>query len=335
MAHNLEILKSGQAALVYAGTTPWHELGTPMVDIDMYDVVKLAHMAGADFEVEKTPTYHLFNDEYREVPNIYNIRRVSDGKVFGQVKGAYTIYQNMTGILALTEALKDRPLAIETIGVLNDGKTWVLVRLDEDILVGGVDPIRPYVLLIVGHDGKTGVHLADVSTRVVCQNTMSVSLGESKRTVKASIKHLSTVEARVSEMIKALNLQSKRMIEQAKRFEILANTRKNPEEFESMIDFLIPIPTGKDITDRVIRSAQEERLRLWSVFQKSETVERDTAYGWYNAVTQWVSHDMQVKGMNTNSKNADSQTRRALYNLDGPGFDLRSKAFKHLMAGVK
>ncbi len=52
MAHNLARKKDGSAAIVYAGETPWHRLGTKVEEA--FDAKTALEQGGLDFSIEKT-----------------------------------------------------------------------------------------------------------------------------------------------------------------------------------------------------------------------------------------------------------------------------------------
>lgn len=312
-----------------SGETPWHKFGTPWQGLST-DYRGMMAQSGADFVTEQDQVFQKFNGEFVAIKNVTVVRRQSDGKVFGLPTERYTIYQNVDGVEALVRAFPDRALEFETMGVLEDGRTWALARMAEDMMIGGVDAIRPYFMIIMGHGGKDGIHLGDASTRIVCANTMTAALAETGRS-RATIKHYSNVKERVDNAFKGLQIVSKYQFKLKEQLERLANIRAGEAEMSKIVDLITPLAAA-DASDTPQNKAQAERLALWKTWSNSITVDRSTAYGIYNATTEYLTHAKRIKGMSNDSKNSDWLQRRALYNAEGPGADIRSLVMRTLLS---
>ena len=74
---------------------------------------------------------------------------------------------------------------LETAGVLKDGKKlWALARTGQSATLKGKDQVNAYLLLATACDGTLATTAQFTSVRVVCNNTLSIALGDSTGTVK-------------------------------------------------------------------------------------------------------------------------------------------------------
>ena len=310
---------------------PWHKLGNAIPE-GFSSAEEIVTAAGLDWRVNLE---RVFLESGREIEGARAIVRDRDARVFGVATDSYTPLQNLEAFESMSEWLADGRMQFETAGALGDGsKVWGLARIGDDFRVAGKDAIAPYVLLQSGHDGATSLVLKPVVTRVVCANTLSVALGE-RGFRRYSIRHTASIKERVKDGARALGLVLADSVALREKFDILAQTPAGPAELETVADLLFPMPDGAKVKDRVAferdrKRAQDERLALWKVYQTSATVDRGTAWGVFNAVTEYQDHFQQRRGQNAISANGDWLERRAVYSLD-EGQNVRDRVFKVLI----
>jgi len=107
--------------------------------------------------------------------------RGDTGEYLSVVGRSYEVVQFAEVARTLVEAAGDVKAVFTTAGTLGPVgiRGWLLGELPDPIKVrGDASPIRKYVLGTTGHDGVTAVVIKNVATRVVCQNTLGVALGE-------------------------------------------------------------------------------------------------------------------------------------------------------------
>jgi hypothetical protein len=80
MAHEIE-------TMAYFGQTPWHRLGTPLAEEDLYDWPKACQRAGLDWAVELAP---LVTADTQAKVTHRAVRRTSDGRILGVVRRAFS-----------------------------------------------------------------------------------------------------------------------------------------------------------------------------------------------------------------------------------------------------
>lgn len=220
---------------VGAGCKDWRQEGRGAVDI-----ATALKEAGLDFTVEKQPLVRIdsvamegVQAGYDTIPvskqhivpsHMATVRTDTDG-MLGVVGKDYGIVQN-TKAFEFIDFIKDcageAPL-IETAGVLNGGsRIFVTAQLGNQCFdLGPNDPMKTYAIFTNTHDGS-GAVLCYLSTlRVVCANTLAMSIAGAKNKLKFN--HTSGVHKRLDWEIE----------ENRKRaMEVFANTRNLTERFK-------------------------------------------------------------------------------------------------------
>lgn len=192
MAHNLNTKANGDAAIVYAGETPWHRLGTK-VD-GAFDSKTALKKGGLDFTVEKTPI--AVADTAAVIPNRFAIRRTDTKDVLGIVTDFYQPLQNREAFAFFDGVFGKDKARYEVAGVLGLGeRVWLLAKLPGDFRIIGDDVVGKYLLLTNGHDTSEAVRARFTPIRVVCQNTLNAALRGTQSEVR--VQHIGDVAGKL------------------------------------------------------------------------------------------------------------------------------------------
>jgi len=196
MAHMLEMTDTG-AAMAYAetGGLPWHGLGVPVRD-DM-SPVEMMEAAKLDWSVEKKDVF--FKDKsgkYRKAGNKQALVRSSDGRYMDIVSDDWIPVQNAEAFEFFHKYVETGGMSMNTAGSLKDGQViWGLAKVNESFsLFGGKDKVESYLLLSNPHNYGRGVDIRFTPIRVVCNNTLTMALGE-KATLGISLNHRAAFDA--------------------------------------------------------------------------------------------------------------------------------------------
>lgn len=282
-------------SIAYANEVPWHGMGTRMKD--RFTSEEALKQGGLDWEVEKL---EIKTTSSIEIPSHRAVVRTDNKEVLGVVGKGYQILQNRDAFSFFDEAIKDRSAIFETVGALGKGeKVWMLAKVEgSDFYVLGEDQVQPYLLLYHGHDGFTSVTGMFTPIRVVCQNTLKVAL--SSNTDKIRVKHTGNVQEKLK-LAGAMLRMTGAMIDETKPiFKALANRSLSASESTQYI--------MKSLSSRsVIKTLEDESEQLKASVEKvEELVEtgvgsgirgvRGTAWGTYNAITEYIDHHRNPRG---------------------------------------
>lgn len=315
MAHNITII-NGQASMAYVGATPWHGLGKSKKPGDSFDSWRKD--AGFDWEVNRAPVRFTDSDgNLCEFDGQEVLYRSDNGLQLAIVSNRYQIVQPGEVLEFYRDLCNQYGFELETAGTLLGGKKlWALAKTGMTTRVKGADVVNGYLLLATSNDGTMATIAKFTSVRVVCNNTLNLSLTEtafpqvkvSHRTVfnPDTVKaQLGIIRSAWDEFDDVLGLMadvkvSKKQIE-GYIFDLFAKTDK-PENESTR---------NKNIMQNVWLSiANSPGANLPSA--------AGTTWGLVNGVTHFVDH---VAGARTQ----DNRLQSAWF---GKGEELKDKAFK-------
>lgn len=162
-------------SMLYVGEKPWHGLGKALT-IPPASVAEAIRVAGIDPEIETKPLY--LADGRRVERNA--VVSKANGFVYGTVSPEWQVIQPHEAFAPCEPFLAAKAATIETAGSLDEGRrVWMLLKVnkpDSVIVPSADDRVQKYLLAAVGHDGTLAFRLGMTATRVVCNNTLSVSI---------------------------------------------------------------------------------------------------------------------------------------------------------------
>lgn len=264
---------------------PWHyELTKDVTKIiqtapTSADALKYA---GLDWTVDPKPIYDAFGNE---IANFKANTRSSDNSVLGIVTDRYKIVQNAEAF-DFTDSLIGGDVRYETAGSLKNGKTiWLLAKMGEKNILG--DTFEPYVCFTNSHDGTGAIKVCMTPIRVVCNNTLNLALSSAQR--MWSTRHMGDISAKLYEAQHTLGLAEDYMDALSTDIERLANKPISNDEIKEILDELFPI--NEDDSQIKKDRAKNARDNIMVCYFAPDIAQfKGTAYGFINAVTDFVGH---------------------------------------------
>lgn len=169
MAHHVE-------TMAYAGEVPWHGLGVK-VSNDLTPR-QMMEKAGLDWEVQKVPTFARLGDTEISTGTEALIR-TSDNSVLTQVGSGWNPVQNSEAFDFFSEYCLAGDMEMHTAGSLKNGQiVWALAKIKESFDILGGDQVDSYLLFSNPHQYGKSIDVRFTPIRVVCNNTLSLSLGQ-------------------------------------------------------------------------------------------------------------------------------------------------------------
>jgi len=257
MSHELATQEDGRTAMAYRETdaAPWHAPETnPQTVAPHASIETWADAAGLNFEVACRPNHRT---DGTPIPDSFYIERTDTGHVTGPyIAGQWQPVQN-AAILEMADRLRDRHgFDIVTAGALFDGAAaWVQLETDRVEEIGPGDAIAARPLFTVRHTGKDANTFANVSTRVVCNNTLTFALSEKDADI---FRHDHRVELDPYAVETALGLQDDQFgayVETARR--LAARALSDVEALE----YFRTVIGGKEKTESDGKVRQSEGVR--------------------------------------------------------------------------
>jgi phage/plasmid-like protein (TIGR03299 family) len=304
MSHEVESMFS-------ARETPWHRLG--IVTPDVLTAKDAIVTAGLDWEVEKHPIFRKkvevnedgATETYTEIPDRFALERNIDGQLMSIVSDVYKPFQNGQAFDFMDYLVDSGEAKYETAGSLRHGRVvFITMETPREILVGGKDAHKTYLLLRTTHDGSGRISVYVVTVRVVCMNTLTWAINGAKHSW--GVTHTADVSTKVAQAREALGLTFK--YDEAFKIEAesLLKVKVTDDEIIAFLE--------KQLQERP--SKEDEIAAVMANYRDSETVGdfRGTGWGALNGVSEYYEH---VK---------DNKSGEALFSrvLDGQQAKLRS-----------
>lgn len=322
--HDISFNADGKAEAIYGSNKPaWHGFGTVIQGLATgQEVIDTA------FQYTKTLvkqpvfiTNHLHADNPEQpkgfkVPDQYMVVRQDKSgpeSMLGIVGKKHEIIpiERQTEI---AEALVESGQGVfEAAGALGKGeRTWILAKLPETITVNGKDPVEEYLLLSDSFDGSRSFTAKLTNVRVVCQNTLSLALGQKGETVK--IRHTASATDRMSEVARILGVARKQAEKHAEIYQHLAGIQFDTTMLNYFLTMVIPATGLKRTKAQNIRESIE---LLATKTAKGIDLAGHTMWGAVNAVAEYADHH----------KNYQAGTNRLDAIWNGSGASLTKRAF--------
>ena len=302
--------------MFYVREVPWHGLGTRVEEAP--DSKEALEVAGLNWKVNQQPVYTTGR---QIIPNYKANVRDIDNSILGVVTDRYQIVQNDEAF-EFTDDLIGTGVRYETAGSLQGGRrVWMLAKLPEKYIIAG-EKIEPYLVFSNSHDGSAAIKVAMTPIRVVCQNTLNLSLNSAKRSWAA--KHTGNIQSRMHEARETLGLAHLYMEKLGTEFNRLSQIKMSDAKVIEFINDLLPYQ--EDAT--AIQKKNVEQLRddvKTRYFEAPDLkVLGRTGFRLINAVSDFATHAKPLRETANYKENLFAKT------LDGhPVID---KAYQMLKA---
>ena len=291
MAHELTFNGlTGKAEMAYANAVPWHGLGQKVeanAPIEEWMV-----QGGLNWNIERSVA-QFTNGSLRDYPAFLVLHRSDTHEPLSIVSKDYKVVQPKAMLEFYRDLVETSGFSIETVGTLKGGRRiWALAKTNAESDIVGNDNVKGYLLLVTSCDGSLATTAQFTSVRVVCNNTLGMSLAQEKDKVK--VRHSSVFNPTAVKAELGLMAQS---------------------TFDSFVDRmkrLSDIKVDQAMADRFVRSiisakGDEEEVRkskgyttVMGLFQgagRGATMDgvKGTAWGFLNAVTEYADFHIRAQ----------------------------------------
>lgn len=291
--------------MAYVGETPWHGLGNRLIGSESIDQWRIA--AGLDWEVEKRQLYYSSLVDGRRVPTPiegqYSATRTDTQASLGIVSEQYKFVQPGEVLEFYRDLTEDNGMVLETAGSLNGGKkVWALARTGDDFRIKGQDELRGYLLLATSFDGTMATTARFTSVRVVCQNTLSLSLGEDGD--KISITHRSRFDD--ADVKRRLGLHGEVMAQFEEDANRLAEVRITPTMATEFIERVLGQDAFKVENGGIVATRKAQKILTLTKGGKGQNYRsaQGTLWGLVNGVTEFVDHKATARSQDNRLNSA-------------------------------
>lgn len=194
MAHELTQRADKSYEFAYAGQPAWHGLGQEMKQGATIDQWKID--AGMDWEVFESALTYQSMKGLHTFPDRRVLFRSDNQEPLSIISSDYHIVQPGEVLEFFRDVTTLNGFEMSAAGTLFGGKRfWATANVGKSLKAVDDDVIDGQLLLVTSVDGTLATQAKFVSTRVVCNNTLTIALGESgKRAARKT--HASSWDAK-------------------------------------------------------------------------------------------------------------------------------------------
>jgi phage/plasmid-like protein (TIGR03299 family) len=313
----------------------WHRFGEQMAPGESVDDWR--RRAGMDWNAIKVPAIAALEGEafehigmdarFAPVPGFKFLARSDNGHVLGYVSDGYQIVQPSEVLEWFRDYISnDSRFELDVAGVLGAGeRVWATAKFNGDLTVAG-ERHSARVLMVTSFDGSLATRNKMVVTRVVCQNTLAIGLGE--KTPNITTRHSTRFVA------ERVGRELSKLAASTTRFKAIGDAMATVNmEANAMLAFFratLDIAESENVKDLSTRK-QNQLAALASAHDRSvsEGAERFTAWSALQAVTRYADHERSTRG-------GDSENAARFESANfGSGEQLKQKAMGLLMPLIK
>ena len=315
MAHNLT-QTNGMIEFAYRTIdgAPWHGLGQPMADQATIDEWRVA--AGMDWRIKRSKVRYAVDrtgdtNTYLEVPDTHVLFRSDTHAHLGVVSEKYKVVQPAEVLEFFRDLARTGGLELSAAGTILGGrKFWATAKIGEAAPVSIRDKVGGYLLISTSADGSMATEVRRTTIRVVCNNTLTMAVGEAPASVKVS--HRSEFDAAKVKDFMGLNEAAWEHF----RHQITRLANK-PVLVEQAEDMTVALLGGEQ--DKVRTSAAFNKIMdLFQGDAKGSNYDGvgDSAWGYLNSITEYADHWTRAR----------SNENRFISAQWGPAADLKQRA---------
>lgn len=326
--HDLSFDVNGNAELVLGNnTSAWHGLGTVfpgLVSKDQAIAVAMPWQAKA-FEMLIPSKQVLAETGVQITTNRtgrYAILRSDTANIIGFVGDTYEVVQP-SEMFDFCEGVSVE--GYETAGAIKGGSVLFLcAHVGHIDVLGSGDITRTYLTFLNSFDGSIAAQVYMSGVRIVCRNTMNMSLKSQSGSV-LKFKHTKSVHDRLKT---AQSIMESATVTEGKlkeALETLATRKLKKQTYEDILNDLFPGESTR--TNNVKREITE----LFADNDNNAFPDfKGTAYNLYNAITNYADHSRDIR-ITKASTYEDTTLQRYESALIGTGAELKAKALERIL----
>ena len=313
MAHELEIV-NGVAQMVYVGDTPWHGLGTKIpADLSPHQVLE---KAGLDWTVQKIPAFATIAGKKVNIGRSALVRS-NDDRILDVVTNDWNPLQNQEAFEFFDEYCSVGDMEMHTAGSLKNGQiVWALARVKESFELFKGDEVDSYLLLTNPHKFGQSIDVRFTPIRVVCNNTLTLSLNQkADRVVKKN--HRTQFDP--AEVKEQLGIATDKLAKYKEMAQFLGSKRYTEDTLKQYFGKVFPVLAYNKEKGPQRKELSKSATRALEVINTQPGAEYARGSWWqaFNAVTYLTDHEI--------GKSVDTRLTSAWF---GPNKNLKVKALE-------
>lgn len=282
MAHELD-MTSGKG-MVYVGDVPWHGLGQKIpADLTPEQVLTAA---GLDWTVEKVPLFAGWNNKKLDTGTSALVR--DNGTVLDTVSNDWNIVQNHQAFEFFNDFVGAGDMEMHTAGSLKNGQiVWALAKIKESFDVVKNDQVDSYMLFTNPHKYGWSTSVSLTPIRVVCMNTLRLSLGATNQDKIVRVNHSNVFDADEAKML--IGVSHDKLMKYKETAKFLASKKAKHEDVVAYFKRIFPLTTTSNKRGAELSRNAEHAIEL---LEKQPGAKYGAGTWWQpvNSVTYFLDH---------------------------------------------
>lgn len=307
MAHMVE-------TMAYAGETPWHGLGVK-VPSDL-SPAQMLEKAGLDWTVQKIPAFANIDGQQTNV-GWSALVRSSDKEVLSVVSNDWNPVQNHEAFDFFHEYCAAGDMEMDTAGSLRDGQiVWGLAKIKESFELFKGDRVDSYLLFTNPHKFGQSIDVRFTPIRVVCNNTLTLSLSQQ---VERVVKKSHRTEFDPAQVKEQLGIATHKLAKYKEMAQFLGSKRYTNETLTEYFNRVFPVLAYNKEKGPQRKQLSKSATRALEIVGTQPGAQYAEGSWWqaFNAVTFMTDHEI--------GRTADSRLTSAWF---GPNKNLKVKALE-------
>lgn len=294
MAHEITQRENGMSEMAFTGprSAVWHGLGQHLQEDATIE--QWREQAGMDWEVLESPvSYVAMNDQMQPETKVFPDRKIvfrSDTKeALGMVGDKFKVVQPAQVLEFFRDLVDIHGFKLSTAGTLFGGKKfWALADVGKTGNVTDGDRIDGHLLLTTACDGSMSTQARFTSTRVVCNNTLTLALNSKSSKPIVRITHKRDFDP---EAVKFdLGVLDEAWLNFMKTMRKLSNTKMSAQKTREFYEKQIFDPTVAAHEQGWGKIREVERLTDLALYGSGSDMTAGTAYGALCGITEYYTH---------------------------------------------
>lgn len=253
-------------------------------------------LAGLDWQVETRP---VFLENGMQISDFRSVVRTDNNEPLGMVKNSYEVLQNEECFDICDSVAGEGGAEFEAAGALNGGRTvFAIMRMPGEIVMPGDDVVEKKLLFITSHDGTSMTRMIPFMWRLFCANQFAGIIRKG-RSEGVSVRHTRNAQMRLREASKMLGLANKYFDDFAAAAGQLQKRTIVEKEMQQFLQDMFPAKNEASVHTRTKNNRQALlELFLEGSGQHGNPNAYGTAWGAFNAVTEYVDHHRNTRTTN-------------------------------------
>ncbi|WNC11136.1 DUF932 domain-containing protein [Pseudomonas coleopterorum] len=289
----------GVHQMAYIGETPWHGLGNRLSPNQSLEIWQ--REAGMDWRIESSAVHFKSTGSgllapIHTFPDQKVLYRSDTQEPLSVVSQRYQVVQPNEVLEFYRDLTEVSGYELETAGVLKGGrKFWALARTGQSVALKGGDHVGGYLLLATSCDGTLATTATPTTVRVVCNNTLALSLNGSTTAIK--VPHSTSFNPDLVK--KQLGIAVSRWEQFMYEMRILSERKVSRKEADAFFNQVLSV-AGTSASPQGQHNNRHAIAKANSLFEGkgkgSDLISaKGTAWGLLNAVTEFVDHKKRAR----------------------------------------